>query len=349
MQYFAERLKALRKSNGLSLQDLADKCDHTVSKQALSKYEAGVMQPSRKILEILAKVLKVRISYFDTQPIFKLPAFEFKRKGDIPVKQLESIREQVKDMFERYLQVESLLAIQFKFSNPVKPIPVADEPAAADIATKLLNKWDLGWGALHNVTGMLESKGLRVIEVASPAIFDGLSTYVGKIPVIVLHKDRPADIKRFAAMYELGQLVLNITEGADRHKICETFAAAMLLPGDALETHLGNKRIAIAPGELSTIKEQYGLPMGAIMQRAVFKEIIDRKNANGFFKMLADNADETGLGVYTGQEKTYRFERMVYRLVAEDIIDVEKAAELTGRPVEELQREIEVFEAVAQD
>lgn len=349
MQYFAERLKVARKIKGLSLQDLANQCNHMVSKQALSKYEAGVMVPSRKILEILSKTLEVKISYFDSQPIFKLPAFEFERKGDLPVKQLESIKEKVKDTLERHLQVEALLAIRFKFSNPVRPIPVPDEVAAADVARTLLNKWDLGWGAIHNVIGMLEGKDVRVIEVSSPAIFDALSTYVGKVPVIVLHKDRPTDIKRFAVMYELGQLVLNIPEGADRHKICETFAAAMLLPGDALETLLGNKRMAIAPGELICIKEQYGLPMRAIMQQAVFKEIIDRKNANGFFKMLADNADETGLGVYTGQEKTYRFERMVYRLVAEDIIDVEKAADFTGRSVEELQQEIEVFEAVVQD
>ncbi|MCF6406613.1 XRE family transcriptional regulator [Chitinophaga filiformis] len=349
MQYFGERLKAARKIKGWSLQDLVNQSNHMVSKQALSKYEAGAMLPSRKILQILSKTLAVKLSYFDTQPIFKLPAFEFERKGNLPVKQLESIKEQVKDILEHYLQVETLLNIRSRFTNPVKPIPVPDELAAVDVAAKLLNKWDLGWGALHNVTEMLEGKGVRVIQVASPAIFDGLSTYVGKIPVIVLHKDRPADIKRFAAMYELGQLALNISAEADRHKLCETFAAAMLLPGDALETLIGNKRMAIAPGELICIKEQYGLPMRAIMQQAIFKEIIDRKNANAFFKLLADNVDEIGLGMYTGQEKTYRFDRMICRLLAEEIIDVEKAADLTGTPAEELQKKVEVFEAVVQD
>ncbi|SHM23466.1 helix-turn-helix domain-containing protein [Chitinophaga sp. CF418] len=358
MQYFGERLKAARKIKGWSLQELVNETSHTVSKQALSKYEAGIMLPSRKILQILSKTLAVKLSYFDSQPVFKLPAFEFQRKGDLSVKQAESIKEKVKDVLEHYLQTEALLNIRSKFSNPVKPIPVPDELAAADVATKLLNKWDLGWGALHNVTEMLEGKGVRVIQVSSPDSFDGLSTYVGKIPVIVLHKDRPTDVKRFAAMYELGQLLLNIpadTERqkiaavADRQKICETFAAAMLLPGDALETLLGNKRMAIAPGELICIKEQYGLPMRAIMQQAIFKEIIDRKNANAFFKLIADNADETGLGNYTGQEKVYRFDRMVYRLVAEEIIDVEKAADLTGIAIEELQKKVEVFEAVVQD
>jgi transcriptional regulator with XRE-family HTH domain len=348
MQYFGERLRAARKIKGWSLQDLANYTAHAVTKQALSKYEADTMLPSRKILLIISSALDVKPSYFDSQPVFNLPAFEF-RKNTLPVKQLESIREKVKHVLELYLQAESLLNIRSKFSNPVRPIPVPDEAAAATTAEKLLDKWDLGRGALHNLTGMLEDKGIRVIQVSSPVIFDGLSTYVGKMPVIVLHQDRPAAIKRFAAMYELGQLLLKIPAGADRHKLCEIFAGAMLLPGDSLATLLSNKRLAIAPGELICIKEQYGLPMQAIMQQAIFRGIIDRKPANAFFKLIADNKDETGLGNYTGCERAYRFDRMIYRLVAEEIIDVEKASELMGIPAVDLQRKVEVFEAAPQE
>ncbi|PSL33529.1 helix-turn-helix domain-containing protein [Chitinophaga ginsengisoli] len=358
MQHFGERLRAARKIKGWSLQELVIKTSHTVSKQALSKYEAGVMMPSRKILLLLSTALEVKPTYFDSQPVFNLPEFEIPRKGDLSAKQAESIKEKVKDILERYLQAEALLNIRSKFTNPIKPIPVADEQAAADVATKLLSKWNLGGGALHNVTEMLEEKGVRVIQVSSPDNFEGLSTYVGKIPVIVLHKDRPTAIKRFAAMYELGQLLLKITTDTpkqkipadtDRHKICEIFAAAMLLPGDALENCVGSKRMAIAPGELVCIKAQYGLPMRAIMQQAVFKGIIDRKNANTFLKLLADNPDETDLGSYIGQEEAHRFDRMIYRLVAEEIIDIEKAADLTGIPAEDLQKKVEVFEPVVQD
>ncbi|SDF00373.1 XRE family transcriptional regulator [Chitinophaga filiformis] len=358
MQHFGERLKAARKIKGWSLQELVSKTSHTVSKQALSKYEAGVMMPSRKILLLLSGALGVKPTYFESQPVFNLPEFEIPRKGDLSAKQSESIKEKVKDLLEHYLQAEALLNIRSKFTNPIKPFPVPDEQAAADVAAKLLSKWGLGNGALHNVTEMLEEKGVRVIQVSSPDYFEGLSTYVGKVPVIVLHKDRPTAIKRFAAMYELGQLLLKITTDTDkrkipvdtdRHKICEIFAAAMLLPGNALETLLGSKRMAIAPGELICIKEQYGLPLRAIMQQAVFKGIIDRKNANAFFKLLVDNADETDLGNYIGEEKAQRFDRMVYRLVAEGIIDIEKAADLARIPVEELQQKVQVFDTVVQD
>lgn len=348
MPHFGERLKTARRIKGWSLQDLANYAAHAVSKQALSKYETDHMHPSRKILLLLCTALDVKPTYFETQPPFKLPVFEF-RKNTLPVKQAESIKEKVKRALEIYLQAEALLNIKPRFSNPIRPIPVPDEAAAAEIADKLRDKWDLGRGALHNLIGTLEDKGIRVVQVTSSAVFDGLSTYVGKVPVVILHQDRPADIKRYAAMYELGQLLLNIPASADRHKLCEIFARTMLLPGDTLATLLSNKRLAIAPGELLCVKEQYGLPMQAIMQQAIFKGIIDRKNAQSFFKLIGDNKDETGLGNYTGSEKAYRFDRMIGRLVIEEIIDVEKALDLTGMSAEELQKKVELFEAVPQE
>lgn len=340
MQYFGERLKAARKIKGWSLQDLVNHTSHAVSKQALSKYEADAMQPSRKILLLLSDALGVKPGYFDSQPAFKLPAFEFSRKSALPVKQLDSIKEKVKDVLEHYMQAEALLNIRSRFSNPVKPLAVADEQAAVDVAGKLQHKWDLGWSALHNVIGMLESKGVRVIQLSSPIPFEGLSTYVGKLPVIVLYKDRPGDMKRFTAMYELGLLLLKVPAGADRHKLCETFAAAMLLPGDALESALGGKRTNVAAGEFISVKEQYGLPVRAIVQQALFKGIIDQKTATRFLKLVDEHPDETGFGTYTGLEKNHRFERMIFRLVAEEIIDIEKAADLTGTPAEVLQARV---------
>ncbi|TWW00657.1 helix-turn-helix domain-containing protein [Chitinophaga pinensis] len=343
MQYFGERLKAARKIKGWSLQDLANQTANSITKQALSKYEADVMHPSRKILLLLSAALGVKPGYFEGQPAFRLPDFEFPRKGNVPSKQIDSIKEKVKGVLERYLQAESLLNMPVRFSHPLKTFPVADETAAAAIAVRLLDKWDLGKGPVHNITGMLEERSIRVIEVDAPVTFDALGTWIDKVPLIVLHQDRQADIKRYYALYELGQLLLTVPETADKDRICQTFAAAMLLPGDTLESLLGAKRTAIAPGELICIKEQYGLPMQVIMKHAIFKDIIDRKETGAFFRMIMDNKDEIGLGCYTGQEKTGRFDRMVRRLMAEEVIPAQKAEALTGIPEEALKKQLEVF------
>jgi Zn-dependent peptidase ImmA (M78 family) len=346
MQYFGERLKAARKIKGWSLQDLANKTSNSITKQALSKYEADVMHPSRKILLLLSDALGVKPSYFDRQPIIKLPDFDFPRRGAVPAKQTESIKEQAKVALERYLQAEALLDISIKFHNPVRGIPVSNEQEAAMAAGKLQHKWDLGCGPLLNVMSMLEGQGIRVLEVATPVAFDALSTYVGKVPLIVVHRDKPADCKRYAALYELGHLLLSFSPSADREKLCQTFAAALLLPDDTLARQLGTKRTNIAPGELLCLKEQYGIPMQAIMRHAIFLDIIDRKETVPFFKTIAEYKDETGLGHYAGTEKTCRFERLLLRLVAEDIIPIHKAASLAEEPEEVLRKRLSVFETV---
>lgn len=343
MQHFGERLKAARKIKGWSLQDLANQTANSITKQALSKYEADLMYPSRKILLLLSAALGVKPGYFEGQPAFKLPAFEFPRKGHVPSKQIDSIKEKVKSVLERYLQTESLLNMTVRFSNPLKPFPVNSEAGAAQVAVKLLDKWDLGRGPIHNITGMLEEKGVRMIEVDAPVTFDALSAWIDRVPLIVLHQDRPADIKRYHALYELGQLLLTVPTDADKDRICQTFAASMLLPGDTLESLLGNKRTTIAPGELMGIKEQYGLPMQVILKHAIFKEIIDKKETGAFFRMLADNKDEAGLGYYTGQERPGRLDRMIRRLMAEEVIPVGKAEAITGIPEAALKRQLEVF------
>ncbi|MGZ5468828.1 MAG: helix-turn-helix domain-containing protein [Candidatus Aminicenantales bacterium] len=56
---FGARLRAARKMAGMSMEDLAQKLDGIVTKQAISKYETGQMLPAPEVLEKLVKVLKI--------------------------------------------------------------------------------------------------------------------------------------------------------------------------------------------------------------------------------------------------------------------------------------------------
>ena len=61
------RLKLGRLSNGLSLQDLSDILMETgdpITRAGLSKYETGKVIPNDKILEKIAKIMDLDISYF---------------------------------------------------------------------------------------------------------------------------------------------------------------------------------------------------------------------------------------------------------------------------------------------
>lgn len=56
---FPYRLRAARIKAGLSLEDLAQKLGGMVSRQALAKYEKGLIRPSPQVLSHLLQVLEI--------------------------------------------------------------------------------------------------------------------------------------------------------------------------------------------------------------------------------------------------------------------------------------------------
>ncbi len=344
MKLFAERLKSARKMKGWSLQELADNTAVSISKQALNKYEQDLMNPTGEVLIALAKTLDVKPDYFLRESKVELEPVEFRKKAKLSVKQADSIKEKVKEFLERYLEVEQLLNIKTKFNNPVKNIRIANVEDVETATLKLIDKWYLGFDPISNVIEMLEENGVRVIEMDAPEEFDGLSTFVGDIPVVVINKKYSIERKRFTALHELGHLLFNIEEGADKERICNAFAGAMLLPDDSLEKMLGDKRNNIAMGELVSIKEQYGISIQAIMMRAQLKGIIDKNAAGRFWKTIAGNKKEEGLGSFAGREKSFRFEHMVFRLAAEEMVSMSKAANLSGMKLAAFRDELDAVE-----
>ena len=96
-----------------------------VSKQALSKYEKGVMMPENKTLVALAKALDVSLDYF-FRPMSSINKVEFRKKSTLGVKKQQQVKECVRDIAERYITVEQLLSINIAFQNPIKDIVVGN-------------------------------------------------------------------------------------------------------------------------------------------------------------------------------------------------------------------------------
>src|SRR5690349_4772514 len=76
-----ERLKQLRLARGLSMDGLVARMDGFVSKQALSFYERGKMQPSDRVLEALAKALEVRPDELQAEPPVRVEFLRFRKKA----------------------------------------------------------------------------------------------------------------------------------------------------------------------------------------------------------------------------------------------------------------------------
>jgi Zn-dependent peptidase ImmA (M78 family) len=334
MQFFNPgRLKSARLLAGLSLREVEEALHFKVTYSSINKYEKGLMKPDNGTLLLLAEILKVTPAYFLEQNIVELGEISFRKKSTMTATEVAMIKEKTKDKVERYIEAERLLDVSPKFFNPIAGKQIKVAARAEELADIVRKEWCLGMDPISNVIEMLEEHGVKVIEINAPGKFDGLCTFVDNgIPVVVINDSFTIERKRFTALHELGHLMMRIN--ADDHRetegACHRFAGAILLPATVLKKAIGEQRSKLSLGELISLKEEYGISVQATMRRALDLGIVSPVVYQQFFKSIAGNKKETGMGSYKGEEKSHRLLQMVCRLASEKIITMDKAASLAG-------------------
>jgi len=337
MKYFSERLKAARKMNGFSLQDLSDKINNRLNKQALNRLENGEVEPDSATISLLCKALQVNMDYFFREVSVALDDVRFRKLKKLPVKEQEKVIGKTIEYLERYLELEDMLGIENTLKFKPKSVKIKDATDVETEAENLRQKWKLGEDPLYNIVEMLEENNIKIFQVNVDRSFSGMSTVIkDKIAVIVLNEspDIPVTRKRFTAMHELAHLYLDLSafEEKECEKMCDIFASAMLLPANKLKEYLGNKRSQVIMKELFMIAEQYGITTSAIMYKAFHLGIITASYHKFFMiKYNKYKVKEKEFEVYKGKEKSERFLQLLIRAVAEEIISTTKAAALNNQ------------------
>ena len=111
LNVFSKRLRQARILKKMSMDQLASMIGNSVSKQAISKYEAAKMMPNSTVLVALAAALDVEPDYFFRPFTFDLNEFQvsFRKKSDTSAKDVNALKVQIQDAVERYLEVEEIL------------------------------------------------------------------------------------------------------------------------------------------------------------------------------------------------------------------------------------------------
>ncbi len=350
-QLFAERFKSARMMNGFSLQDLSDRLERKISKQALHKYEKGEVVPDSEMLNYLCEIFGVRPDYFTRETLVELGSINFRKIEKLPSKEQSRIIERTREVLERYLELEEIIGISKPFEQP--PI-VSDITSFEDIemaANKVREAWNLCDNPISNVIELLEDNNIKVIEVDADDNFDALQTWVNgrNIPVIVLNIGRlkSNDRKRFSAFHELGHLLLPLEDVPEimAEKYCHTFAGAMLFPRSAAKKELGDKRTKISIQELGLIKQQYGISLQALIYRLNDLKIISTFYKNYYYKYIIQmgwKADEPY--EFLGKETSGRFDQLLFRALSEDCISISKAAALKNMKLAEFRTKTMIVE-----
>src|SRR5436189_193587 len=143
MNQFAERLKSARTMAGLSLQDLAEKLQNKVTRQALHKYEKAEFMPDGEMLLLLCRVLGVRQDYFSRVNEVQLAGIEFRKYSKFSAKEKNSLVEKARDVLSRYLELEKILNIESTFHLCFGDTPITSTDQIEEITIALRRDWGL--------------------------------------------------------------------------------------------------------------------------------------------------------------------------------------------------------------
>ncbi|MCU7836721.1 MAG: XRE family transcriptional regulator [gamma proteobacterium symbiont of Taylorina sp.] len=337
-----ERIKRARTAIGLSLRGLGEKLE--LSQTAISKFEKGELTPSSKQLYQIGKILGVRTEYFFRQSI-KFTDIDYRKRSNTPKKLLDRIHGDILNQLELWFELLDFFPDSPTGDfNEAKNIgfDVFHEEEVSLCADRLREYWELGSNAIPDLIDTLESKGICVIttDVDNQAKFDGMTTYVNNIPVIVISSKWTGDRQRFTLAHELGHILLNIADNLNEEKICNRFAGSFLLPDKTVITIFGIKRDNFELQELLIVKHEYGISMQAILYRALQCGILSQYHHQGFmryFSKMKWRKNEPG-DPYQA-EKTDFFNRLVYRAIGQEFISESKAAELMQTPLSVFHKE----------
>jgi len=342
---FGVRLHSARKMAGMSMDALSREAGAVVSKQAISKYEKGQINPGSEVLLALAGALDVKVDYFFRSSKVSISGLEFRKRSRLSKKAEEQIKYQTIDFLQKYLELEDILNIQTPFVNPVSNNLVRNHEYIERAAQEIRKKWKLGDGPVPHLVELLEDKGFKVFEVADFEHFDGLSGFVEgmDIPVVAVYKDSDLARKRFTVAHELAHLLLDFSEVEEKttEKLCHAFAGALLLPENIMRDDLGKQRNKITEWELKKLKGIFGISMQAIMARALRLQIISENMYRSFCIYASKHGwRKEEPGNYEGKEVANRFQQLVYHAAAEQIISFSKAAEFLNKSVAEFDQEV---------
>lgn len=339
---FAQRIATARKMAGLSMDELASKSG--LSKNAISRYENGVMKPDSSNLIKLSKALNVKVDYLFRKPTVELAEVAFRKKAKLGSKTIDSIKYRVIDRLERYLELENMLSVDNRFTNPIADINIKNFHDIEIAADRLRQVWNLGLNPISSVIEMLEDNFIKVVEVDEPIEFDGLSTFVdNKIPVIVVNQNFPIERKRFTLLHELGHLLLSLNPNYTDKEIenaCNRFAGAILITKSKMISELGNSRKMIYLQELAEIQKEWGISIQAIIYRAKDLDIIPQAKMTSFFIKIKQSPDlkkQVDEPRYSSAETSYRFNQLLYKGLAQELISFSKASVLSNQSVNALK------------
>lgn len=334
---FSARLKQLRLARGLSLDELSTCLEGMVTKQALSKYEKGLSQPSVKVAAKIAEAFGVKTVHLFSAPTIQVEFFGYRKCASMPKRDEKMIENMVPQELEARVLLQEKVGETSSCDLPIKKFRVEKLEDAEPAAMALRQQWELGTSPIAHVVALLESRCIHVFAGATESEkFDGTSALACdesgtvRAAAVVFREGVSGERQRFSLMHEVAHLVLDVAAGVDEEKAAHRFAGAFLAPAEQVRREIGAHRSTIQLRELLILKKYFGLSVQALAFRLRDLGIINDSTYTWLciqfnkHKMRRSEPEELAL------EEPQWLKRTVLRALSEGILSPDEAGRLTG-------------------
>ncbi|TYA74443.1 ImmA/IrrE family metallo-endopeptidase [Seonamhaeicola marinus] len=269
MDFNHKQITFAREYRGLSQSELAKRVSG-LSQPNLSKYEKGFSSLSDDLVIRIVEYLDFPVSWLNKRISNIAENAHYRKRATLSKKD--------KTKIEFGNRILGYIVDQFSDSvdwPEFKHIPLDIEKGFTpkDIAKNARKVLSLGNDEpVADIFGLLESKGIVIIEINEHEKFDGVSFITDKgTPVIILNKNFSNDRKRRTAAHEYGHIlqhcyfpIPSYRDEKAREKEADEFANEFLMPENEIKNSLRGLRL----NDLSQLKNYWLTSMASIIRRA---------------------------------------------------------------------------------
>jgi Zn-dependent peptidase ImmA (M78 family) len=235
----------------------------------ISRFEAGILQPSEDQLTAIAEALRypAELFYQDDRIFgFNASVFFHRKRSDMPAKTLRRIHAILN--LTRIRVNRLMLAASLAPQAELLRLSPEDGLTPEEIARRVRALLRLPLGPIVNLTAALEDAGAIIAtDRFGSTRTDAVSEWIpGHPPIILMNVDDSVvgDRYRYTLAHELGHLVMHRLPSETMEDEANQFAAEFLLPAAEVRHQLRNVRLA----NLALLKGMWKVSMGALLERA---------------------------------------------------------------------------------
>lgn len=261
-----EKLRAARAAAGMSTRVAAREAARLgvpISHTTIANYERGDSLPTANTIKLLAAIYGCPVEHLLGETP-TLSGVRYRALKSVLVRERRRFEGEATRWTFLYFELECVL------DKPLQDrgFRASAGESGAELAWRVREKTGLGDRPIPSVIRLLETFGIRVIQIDSAARIDGMAAVFGHSPVVALNPHVPPDRFRFNAGHELAHHLFEDWrepapcphDGDDR---AHEFASHLLMPDSVLEHAFKGFSMV----RLVRYKELFGLSLAAMIYR----------------------------------------------------------------------------------